>query len=84
MHSPPRGEVSLVYISAGANTCTSRVEGRENHETIPKGRGKRIVSEMANKLEPPTAVERKRFGSVHLVRDFDDNEILLRSFGTHA
>lgn len=81
MHSPPKGELSLVYFSADASVCTSRVVDRDNHDTIPKGRGKRIVSEMADKLEPPTAAERRRFGSIHFVHSFDDAEDLLRSFG---
>mmetsp|Transcript_20426 Transcript_20426/g.47901 ORF Transcript_20426/g.47901 Transcript_20426/m.47901 type:complete len:183 (-) Transcript_20426:82-630(-) len=84
MHSPPASELSLVYFSADASVCTRRVAERENHETIPKGRGERIVSGMAKKLEPPTAEERKRFGSIHFVRTFDDAENLPRSFGARA
>eukprot|EP00537_Pseudo-nitzschia_pungens_P004054 CAMPEP_0172372482 /NCGR_PEP_ID=MMETSP1060-20121228/47901_1 /TAXON_ID=37318 /ORGANISM="Pseudo-nitzschia pungens, Strain cf. cingulata" /LENGTH=387 /DNA_ID=CAMNT_0013098511 /DNA_START=1808 /DNA_END=2974 /DNA_ORIENTATION=+ len=79
-----RDELSLLYFSADASVCTRRVAERETHETIPKGRGERIVSSMAKKLEPPTAEERKRFGSIHFVRTFDDAENLPRSFGARA
>jgi len=81
MHSPSKGEVSLIYFSANSEVCTSRVENRKGHETIPYGCGRRIVSEMAKKLEPPTTVEKNRFGSVHVVATFEDADKLLRFFG---
>lgn len=84
MHAPPKGELALVYFSADAETCIHRVQGRTNHETIPHGRGKRIVTEMQAKLEPPTPLERKRYGSVHVVHTFHDAEEVLRSLGARA
>jgi gluconate kinase len=81
MHSPPRGEVALVYFAADVEICISRVEERTNHETIPQGRGCRIVAEMAETLEPPTPSETKRFGSIHVVHTFDDARELLLSLG---
>ena len=81
MRSPPRADVSLVCFTADASVCKQRVKGRENHETIPRGRGGRIVSEMAKKLELPSDAERKRFGSIHFVSSFDDAEGLLFSLG---
>ncbi len=81
LNSPPRGEVSLVYFAADAETCIRRVEERDNHETIPLGRGRRIVAEMNEKLEPPTPSETKRYRSIHVVRTFQEAGELLRSLG---
>jgi len=84
INSPPRGEVSLIYFAADAETCTRRVEERANHETIPLGRGRRIVAEMNEKLEPPTPSEAKRYRSIHVVRTFLEAGELLRSLGARA
>lgn len=81
MHSPPKGDISLVYFSASAETCTYRVNNRENHETIPKGRGGKIVAGMSQKIEPPTMGEKKRFGSIHIVETFEEAESILRLWG---
>merc|ERR1712154_178489 len=81
LHSPPKGDVALVYFAANAETCTERVMNREGHETIPRGRGGRIVADMSRRLEPPSAQERKRFGSVHVLQTFEDAESLLHQWG---
>ena len=79
LYSPPKSDVSLIYFSANIEVCTSRVEDRTEHETLPQGRGRRIVSEMANRLEPPTAARKKAIRlMIHVVYTFDDaiNEAL--------
>jgi len=81
MHSPSKGETALIFFSADTDTCIGRVQNRTDHETIPHGRGHRIVSEMAKRLEPPTAEEKQRFGSIHMVHTFEDADELLHSFG---
>lgn len=82
MHSPPKGDLSLVYFAASADTCKTRVVSRKDHETIPKGRGQRIVEKMSQEIEPPTASEKKRFGSVHILETFEDAEHLLHLWGS--
>mmetsp|Transcript_11344 Transcript_11344/g.16550 ORF Transcript_11344/g.16550 Transcript_11344/m.16550 type:complete len:123 (+) Transcript_11344:1-369(+) len=81
MHSPPKGEVALVYFAADAEACTERVMNREDHETIPRGRGGRIVADMSRRLEPPSAQEKNRFGSVHVLHTYEDVESLLHLWG---
>mmetsp|Transcript_4416 Transcript_4416/g.10612 ORF Transcript_4416/g.10612 Transcript_4416/m.10612 type:complete len:1152 (-) Transcript_4416:225-3680(-) len=79
-----RGDVCLVHFAADAETCTRRVEERANHETISFGRGRRIVAEMNEKLEPPTPSEAKRYHSVHVVHTFQEaEEVLQLWFGAH-
>ena len=78
MHPLPNGDISIVYFAASAETCKTIIVNREDHETIPKGRGERIVERMSQEIEPPTASERKRFGSVHILETFEDAEQLLQ------
>ena len=84
LNSPPRVDVSLVYFAADADTCTRRVEERANHETIPFGRGRRIVAEMNEMLEPPAPSEAKRYRSIHVVRTFQEAEEVLSSLGAYT
>ncbi len=84
LNSPTRGEVALVYFAANAETCSARVETREHHESIPKGRGRNIVAAMNAKLEPPTRAEAKRYSWIHTVHSYRDAEEVLRSLGARS
>jgi predicted kinase len=82
MHSPPPGEVALVYFTADADTCTERVQQRTNHVTIAHGTGARIVQQLSRRVESPTEDERKNiFGNVYEVRTFQEANDLLRQWG---
>jgi predicted kinase len=82
MHSPPPGDVALVYFGADADTCIQRVQQRINHATIAHGKGARIVQQLARRIEPPTEDEEKKiFGNVSKVRTFQEANDLLRQWG---
>jgi gluconate kinase len=82
IHDPPKGEVALVYFSAGPDECVERVQSRQGHETIPQGKGAGIVRRVTKQLEPPSDHEiRNLFGTVKVVRTFDDANQLLREWG---
>ena len=81
IHSPRKGDISLVYLETDVSTCKSRVQNRPGHETIPMGRGGRIVSQMSQKLEPPTMRENIMFGSVNVLKTHDQINQLLRLWG---
>mmetsp|Transcript_18669 Transcript_18669/g.31897 ORF Transcript_18669/g.31897 Transcript_18669/m.31897 type:complete len:167 (-) Transcript_18669:66-566(-) len=81
LHSPPKGEIGLVYFAASADECTERVQRRLCHPTIPHGRGERIVQQIDRILEAPTQDERKNvFGMVEVVRSFEESNALLHKW----
>jgi shikimate kinase len=82
MHTPPPGEVTLVYFSADADTCIQRVQQRTNHATIAHGKGALLVQQLSRRMESPTEYEQKNvFGSIHEVRTFQEANDLLRQWG---
>jgi len=82
LHCPPKSETVLIYFSSDAETCVDRAQKRVGHETIPEGRGERIVTDMSRRLEPPTAHETaSMFGSIHTVHTFEDSKDILRRWG---
>jgi len=82
MHSPPKGEIALVHFSADCETCVSRAQARTDHETIPFGRGERIIQKLSKNVEAPTEEERRKvYGVVEFVHSFDESNDLLRRWG---
>ena len=82
MHSPPPGEVALVFFNVSTETSVARVHDRVNHPTIAHGKGSRIVKQLAEKMQPPTLEERKSiFGTVETVSSFEQSDALLRKWG---
>jgi gluconate kinase len=79
--SPSKGDCVLVYFAANDDTCTERVKNRTNHETIPEGRGERIVKSVANILEPPSNRDRNLFGTIEIVHNFEESNALLHKWG---
>jgi len=74
----PKDAVAVFFDVAG-DTCTARVKARVDHPTIPHGRGENIVKSFVKKLQPPTT--REGFSAVHVVREFEDSDALLRLWG---
>lgn len=82
LHNPPPGEVTLVHFAAPAETCVERAMNRVGHETIPHGRGERIILGLASRVEVPTQREKRDvFGTVEVVRTFQESDALLRRWG---
>jgi atypical dual specificity phosphatase len=82
LNNPPPKQVALVYFTGSAESCIERARNRVGHETIPEGRGERIVNDMARRIEPPTDHEKKNvFGIVQLVHSFDECDGILRMWG---
>ena len=82
LHNPPKSETALVYFASAAESCVDRAQKRVGHETIPEGRGERIVQNMAKRLEVPSDNEIKNsFGAVHVVRSWEDSANILRGWG---
>ena len=49
--------ILCIYLSTSKHICIDRAKNRENHPTIKKGGGERIISEMNNKIEIPNTNE---------------------------
>lgn len=82
--SPSRDDIALVYFAASVDTCIERVKRRTNHETIPEGKGERIVRCVAKTLQAPTDEEKcKVFGIVEVVRTFEESNALLYRWGVN-
>lgn len=79
LHKPLAKEVVCIFFDMPATDCKLRAASREDHPTIRKGGGARIIDEQAKRLERPDASE--GFRSVEVVRTFADAEALLRSYG---
>mmetsp|Transcript_49977 Transcript_49977/g.140044 ORF Transcript_49977/g.140044 Transcript_49977/m.140044 type:complete len:1427 (-) Transcript_49977:87-4367(-) len=76
---PPTKEVVCVFFDFPSADCKRRAAARENHPTIPKGGGARIIDAQAKSLERPTLAE--GFGAVEVIRSFAEAEALLRRYG---
>ena len=82
LNNPPKSETALIYFASAAETCVDRAKKRVGHETIPEGRGERIVNDMAKRLEVPSDHEKKNvFGTVHIVHSWEDSTNILRRWG---
>merc|ERR1711879_996709 len=79
LHKPPAREVVCVFFDFPATDCKERAAARENHPTIRKGGGARIIDDQAKNLERPTASE--GFGSIEVVRSFAEADGLLKRYG---
>ena len=83
LHSPPKGEIGLVYFATPVDVCVERVRHRLGHPTIPHGKGERIVRQIDNILEPPSQHERRNvFGLVEVVSSIDESNALLKKWGS--
>ena len=79
---PSKDDIALVYFAASVDTCIERVNGQRNHETIPEGKGERIIRCIAKTLKAPTDEEKcKIFGIVEVVRTFEESNALLHRWG---
>ena len=82
LHNPPKRDIALLYFAGSAESCIERAQNRVGHETIPEGRGERIINDMARRFEPPTDDERNNiFGTVITVESFDQCDDILRMWG---
>jgi len=79
--SPQKRDIALVYFAADANTCIERVKNRTSHETIPEGRGEKIVKCVAKMLAPPSNEEESLFGTIKVVNTFEESDALLHRWG---
>ncbi len=82
LNNPPKSQLALIYFAGSVEGCIERAKNRVGHETIPEGRGERIIRDVARKLESPTANERKNvFGRVFEIETFDQCDDILRMWG---
>jgi len=82
MGGPAAKEVSCVFFDCSAEDCKQRAAARMDHPTIRPGGGQRIIEDQAQKLERPEKSE--GFGSVDIVRSFNDVKALLARLGAAA
>eukprot|EP00594_Rhizosolenia_setigera_P012520 CAMPEP_0178964414 /NCGR_PEP_ID=MMETSP0789-20121207/15655_1 /TAXON_ID=3005 /ORGANISM="Rhizosolenia setigera, Strain CCMP 1694" /LENGTH=690 /DNA_ID=CAMNT_0020649169 /DNA_START=15 /DNA_END=2087 /DNA_ORIENTATION=+ len=84
LKSPGKSQIALVYFVTDKETCIERAQKRVGHETIPEGRGRRIIEDMSKRIEPPTENERKNlFRSVDIVHTYEDSRAVLRKWGCY-
>ena len=82
LHCPPKSETALIYFATDVDTCIDRAQKRIGHDTIPERRGERIIQDMVKRLEPPCDHERREiFGSIDVVRTFEDSRAILKRWG---
>lgn len=74
-------QTALVYFATAETTCIERAAKRVGHETIPEGRGQRIIQDMGKRFEPPTSAERKLFSAVYVVNSDEDSDAILSRWG---
>ena len=84
LHNPPKSETALIHFATDIDSCVGRAQQRVGHETIPEGRGERIIKDMAKRMEPPTADEGNIFGLVEVVHSFEESEAILRRWGVSS
>ena len=70
----------IVYFNTNKEICIPRVRGRENHETIPIGRGENIVETFAKAFEIPDPTE--NIGEVKVISSIEETNNLLHYFGS--
>jgi predicted kinase len=80
-HPLPK-DIVCIFFDFPASECKRRAAERENHPTIRKGGGARIIDAQAKQFESPEVAE--GFGSVEFVRSFDDADRLLRKYGVNV
>jgi len=85
LHNPPKSETALIHFASDIGSCVGRAKQRVGHETIPEGRGEKIIKDMAKRMEPPTADEVQNvFGLVEMVHSFEESEEILRRWGVFS
>mmetsp|Transcript_116983 Transcript_116983/g.303290 ORF Transcript_116983/g.303290 Transcript_116983/m.303290 type:complete len:1405 (-) Transcript_116983:112-4326(-) len=80
--SPPAREVVCVFYDFPAADCKRRAAARENHPTIRKGGGARIIDAQAKQLERPAQAE--GFSRVEVITSFQEAEALLQRYGVDS
>lgn len=80
-HNPPKSQAALIYFATDLDTCIERAKHRKGHETIPEGRGERIIRDVSNIIQPPTSDEKNKFGTIAIVQSSDDIRALLKGWG---
>lgn len=82
--SPSKGECALVYFAAPVEKCIDRVQRRISHETIPYGKGERIVQCVAKTLQEPCESDERLFGTIEIVKTFEESDALLYKWGVDS
>jgi atypical dual specificity phosphatase len=67
-----------VYLNTPKFICSNRVKNRENHPTIKKGGGERIINDICNKFEEPT--KKEGFCDVIFLEDQEDVREYLKTW----
>ena len=82
LNNPPKSQIALIYFAGNVEDCIERAKERVGHETIPEGRGERIIRDIARRMETPTLNERQnQFGTVFEIESFDQCDDILRMWG---
>jgi predicted kinase len=77
--SPPAREVVCVFFDFPREVCKAQAAAREDHPTIKKGGGARIIDDQAKCLQRPAAAE--GFSAVDVVKSFEEAEAILQRYG---
>ena len=67
-----------IYLSTPKFVCVERAKNRDNHPTIKKGGGERIINDIENKFEIPTKEE--GFSDVIILQDEEDVRNYLKTW----
>jgi tRNA uridine 5-carbamoylmethylation protein Kti12 len=71
-------QVLCIYLSTPLFVCTHRAKNRENHPTIRKGGGERIIKDLASRIEIPNKNE--GFHNVIVLEDEEDVRNYLKTW----
>lgn len=80
-HNPPKSQAALIYFATDLDTCIERAKHRKGHETIPEGKGERIIRDVSKIIQPPTPDEKNKFGTIAVIQSSDDVRALLKEWG---
>jgi predicted kinase len=71
-------KILCIYLNTPKFICIQRVKNRENHPTIKKGGGERIIEDISKKLEEPTLDE--GYSEIIKLEDEEDVRNYLKSW----
>lgn len=70
----------VIYFDVNKEICIKRVKGRENHETIPIGRGENIVETFNKTFERPNSSE--NIGNIKVISTIEQTNKILSFLGS--
>ena len=73
-------EAAVIFFDYNADVCRDRVAQREDHPSIPFGKGARAVAHHSKELVSPSVAE--GVARVHVIRDFAEASSLAQFYAS--